>query len=361
MRSFVEAGKRLTFLDALRGLAALSVAVFHIYAFSAVGTHLATVEPSWLDAAFKHGGLGIDVFFVISGMAIASNIPGSKITWRYVGRFAMRRSIRLDPPYWATLALASVILALDGRAPSMGRVLAHVFYTQTILGQVQIVSVFWTLTYEVQFYLVLVLAIMLGQRLGARVGWSLAIVPFLTSLLIPSLHIETHGWFILWWYAFAMGVATFAMLTGRLPVFVWLLAVVLIALNETFVGSLNHMTVAVTALTVGLIGRAGLLARWTGGRILQWLGRRSYSLYLIHFLGAALAKTLSPYISGPASATLAFASSLLLAIGAAEAMHRLIEAPAQRLSKSVSLQPLAESRLEFSALPSEPTEEGTMA
>jgi len=243
----------------------------------------------------------------------------------------------------------------------MGRVLAHVFYVQTILGQDQIVSVFWTLTYEVQFYLVLVLAVMLGQRFGARVGWSLAIVPFLTSLLIPSLHIETHGWFILWWYAFAVGVATLAMLTGRLPAFVWLLAVVLIALNETFVGSFNHIAVSVTALTVGLIGRAGLLTRWTGGRILQWLGRRSYSLYLIHFLGAALAKTLSTRITGPASAALVFAASLLLALTAAEAVHRLIEAPAQWLAKSVSLQPLEESRLELSALPSEPTEERTMA
>ena len=361
MRSFVEPGQRLTFLDALRGLASLSVAVFHIYAFSAVSAQLATVEPHWLDAALKHGGLGINVFFVISGIAIATSIGQARITWRYLGRFALRRSIRLDPPYWATLALASVILAVDGRAPSMGRVLAHVFYAQTIAGQAQIVSVFWTLTYEVQFYLALVLAVMLAQRLGARVGWGLAIVPLLTSLAVSALHIDTHGWFILWWYAFAAGVATLGMLTGRLPLVVWLLALVLIAANEAFVGSFNHIAVAVAALAIGLMGRGGLLARWTGGRVLQWLGSRSYSLYLIHFLGATLAKMFSPRIHGPGTAALVFAASLLLAMGAADVVHRLIEAPAHRLSRTVNIILSERSDNELRGPAAEPTGEGSMA
>ena len=361
MRSYMESGQRLTLLDALRGLASLSVAVFHIYSFSGVGAHLAEIAPNWLDAVFKHGGLGVDVFFVISGIAIAASVGSAPITWRYIGRFALRRSIRLDPPYWATLALASVILALDGRAPSMGRVLVHVFYAQTIVGQAQIVSVFWTLTYEVQFYLVFVLAVMFGQRFGTRAGWALAIVPFLTSLAVPALHVDAHGLFILWWYAFAAGAATFGMLKKRLPLAVWLVALALIAADEAFVGSLNHIAVAVAALSIGLVGRAGLLSRWTGGRVLQWLGSRSYSLYLIHFLGAAIAKILSPRIGGPGLATLVFAGSLLVALAAAEVVHRLIEAPAHRLSRTVNVLFAERSVSEPPTLSPEPTQDASIA
>ena len=360
MRCLVRAGQRLAFLDALRGIASLAVAVFHIYAFSAIATHLTGIAPNWVDVLFKHGGLGVDVFFVISGIAIATSIAGALITWRYIGQFAVRRSIRLDPPYWATLALAAVILAIQHRPASFGRVLAHVAYLQMLVGEKNIVSVFWTLTYEVQFYLVLVIAVMVAQRFGKRVGWAIAIVPFLTSLLIPILGVETNGWFILWWYAFAIGVATLGMLSGRLPVAVWFCGIVLIAVTEPFVGSLNHIAVAMTALAIGLLGRGGALVRWTGGAVLQWLGRRSYSLYLIHFIGANIAKLLSPRITTPTEAVLVFALCLSISLGLAEVMYRVVEAPAHRLSRSVG--ELFRSRAPtITRVVGEPASDGSMA
>ena len=361
MKSFVREGQRFHFLDALRGVAALAVAAFHMYAFSAVAPHLALVEPQWVDAVLKHGYLGVDVFFVISGIAIATSISGAQITGRYIGYFALRRSIRLDPPYWATLALATTILAIVHRPPPVGSVLAHIVYLQVFMGQRNIVSVFWTLTYEIQFYLVLVLAVMLAQRMGRKVGWSLAIIPFLVSLFVSVAGTSTPGLFILWWYAFAAGVATFGMLTGRLQFGLWLVVLGSIAALEPFTGGMNHICVSLTALIIGLMGRSGALVRCTGGTLLQWLGRRSYSLYLIHFLGSAVAKGLSSRVESAGQALLLFLASLTVAIGAAEILYRTIEAPMHRLSRGIGAGTEARERADLSSITPEATSGGLMA
>ena len=174
---------RLPALDMLRGIAALMVAIFHFYTTSLLPERLRL--PVWADAAFRGGYLGVDVFFVLSGLVIAMTLPESPITWKYIGRFALRRSVRLDPPYWVTLAFASAIYAALGDPPSARSVLAHIFYLQNILGFQNIVSPFWTLCYEIQFYLALVVLVWLGQRGGAVVGWLAAVLPVVWSVARP--------------------------------------------------------------------------------------------------------------------------------------------------------------------------------
>jgi peptidoglycan/LPS O-acetylase OafA/YrhL len=334
-RVFVAAGERLQLLDATRGIASLAVAAFHIYVFSSVGPELAKAIPRWADAVLTHGSLGVDIFFVLSGLVIAASIAGDRITLGYLGRFALRRSIRLDPPYWATLVFAIALLALTHHPPSFSRVLAHIVYLQMLLGHQNIVSQFWTLTYEVQFYIVLIVMVMLGQRLGSGVGWTLAVVPLVASLAIQLAGVDTQGWFIAWWYAFALGVATTGMLTGRLSLATWgLLAIAVFGVGVA-TSKMDIITVVTAACGIGFLGRAGVLARWSGGRVLQWLGRRSYSLYLMHFLGSALAKMASPRITTPFQAAIVFALALAVSVVAAEALYRLVEAPAHRLSRSI--------------------------
>lgn len=335
MATFVSPRERLVSLDALRGIASLAVAIFHIYVFSAVGAVLGPVLPRWVDTAFRNGGLGVEVFFVISGVAIATSIAGARMSWGYIGRFALRRSIRLDPPYWATLALAVILLTLADRAPSIGRVLAHVVYLQLIVHEPNIVSVFWTLTFEVQFYIVLVLVVFLAQRSGMLVGWVVAVVPFLVSLSLPVLGLDPGGWFILWWYAFATGVATMGMLNGRLSLSLWLAVIALDLGQALWIGEVGPAIVALTAALIGAAGRAGVVTTWTGGNVLQWLGRRSYSLYLIHFVGANLAKIMSPRVNTPVAALGLFILATSIALFCAELLYRLIELPAHRLSRNV--------------------------
>ena len=75
--------------------------------------------PDWLwapvDWIARNGFLGVDIFFVISGFVIALSVSKGAPTFGYFGRFIVRRSIRLDPPYWSSILLEVLLLHLSLR------------------------------------------------------------------------------------------------------------------------------------------------------------------------------------------------------------------------------------------------------
>src|ERR1700726_2423878 len=70
-------GQRFAFIDALRGIAALGVAAYHIYHYGPLPKAAASVTPKFLDVALRHGWMGVQVFFVISGFVIAYALRGA--------------------------------------------------------------------------------------------------------------------------------------------------------------------------------------------------------------------------------------------------------------------------------------------
>ena len=83
------------FVDGLRGLAALAVVLYHVgfggQRASLVGDHM----PAFIRTPIvQHGGLGVAVFFVLSGLVMAHTLRSARITPAYAGRFALRRLAR---------------------------------------------------------------------------------------------------------------------------------------------------------------------------------------------------------------------------------------------------------------------------
>jgi peptidoglycan/LPS O-acetylase OafA/YrhL len=125
---------RFTFIDALRGVAAISVVLYHVYLQDLLPAARAPfAEP--FHTVLANGYIGVYIFFVLSGFVIAHSVRDATITAGFIGRFALRRSLRLDPPYWAAIA-AAIILPMLG-APTEALLLgctlvcvavAHVLY-----------------------------------------------------------------------------------------------------------------------------------------------------------------------------------------------------------------------------------------
>src|SRR5579871_2739277 len=90
--------QRLSFIQALRGIAASAVAIFHCYYATPVSERLAARVGSVVDGVVNLGFLGVDLFFLISGFVIALTLYGRLSTPREYGRFFLRRQVRLDPP-----------------------------------------------------------------------------------------------------------------------------------------------------------------------------------------------------------------------------------------------------------------------
>ena len=164
---------RFTFIDGLRGIAAMGVVCCHLMVHCQFGQLFRAHTPGVLFQIVNNGFLGVPVFFVLSGFVIAYSQRGVRVTGKFLRNFALRRSLRLDPPYWATIALILVLRfvgKMHGHSGDQfvgwGAIGAHVFYLQGLLHVPEINGVFWTLCYEVQFYLVLPVVVVLAQPIA---------------------------------------------------------------------------------------------------------------------------------------------------------------------------------------------------
>ncbi len=355
--------RHFAFLDGIRGWAAFGVVLFHLQ-LDRLETELVHARaPQRLLDVLGTGKLGVAVFFVLSGLVIAYSLRANLETETEggagfdVGNFVLRRFVRLTPPYHAAIVVALVFALgaaleggheyLPGGSPfGLARLFTHLIYAQELLGFVNFNDVFWTLSIELQFYLAFATLVFVHDRLSrirphrstlqVLYGISAAL-----SLLWPFglLGDESRAiWFAPLWYSFMLGVLLFARWRRQIPA--WALAAYMVLLTAAPLvagreGDFAWVSVATTALLWTAIERERL-GHWLADRPSQFLGRVSYSLYLIHtpVLGAALvvaAKVLGePTV---AKQILGIVIGVVASLVAAEIFYRAVERPAIMMSR----------------------------
>lgn len=344
-----DARTRLTLVDGMRGVAALAVMLYH-YAGGPLRLTLVDALPWPLVGLLGHGWLGVHVFFVLSGFVIAYAIGERRVTGRGAGLFVLRRQVRLDPPYWASIALVTAgawYLAWkhhDGRAaPSVGDVVRQALYVQSIARLPPVQSVYWSLAIEVQFYLVFVALLGLWGATPRVRDWKW--FPGLACLVTGAFSVEARvhhrvglEWITGHWYLFAVGACTHWTLAGRFPR--WLFLPALLALCEVTRESmyLEPCVGASVAAVLYAAGRCAKLATWMRGAAWQWLGRMSYTVYLVHTTAGAISRgLLGRRVSDaqPMGALVVIACAVCASLLLAWALHELVEKPAIRWARRI--------------------------
>ena len=353
------AGGRLLIIDGLRGVAAMLVVVFHL---SDAANIRDLPAIGWLMA---HGNFGVEIFFVISGFVITYSVRNAVHTGSFFGRFALRRSIRLDPPYW-TAIIAEIVLLKVSLAffpdhklpmPTAADVVAHVFYAQTLLGRMHIVTIFWTLCYEIQFYLFMVgtlvatrsLALKLPSVNRRRILIAIGAIMFVYSIAIDAeiLPYPLDGLFVDRWYQFSLGIVTLAFVSGWLPrtaLFLsWAVVGVFLLVGPVTVYTLQSaLTCVGTSMLIVLATRTPSIERMAARPSIQFLGKISYSLYLIHavigwrFVSAAL--RLMPIEPTVPVRIAVFLAGVGVSVVGAYVMFRLIELPSRNLASRIAVE-----------------------
>ena len=334
--------RRMTLVDGLRGFAALAVVLPHavgLFVFAGAGTLSALLVRL---SAFGHRG--VEVFFALSGFVIAFSLRRTHLSPRGIGRFILRRSLRLDPPYWAALGLFCAFLLLRGvmtgkpaELPSGPHLLSHLLYLQDLLGYGQVNVAFWTLCIEFQFYLAFAVLLGLAQVLSRRLGRE-GVLPllfsalFVLSLAWPARLLDAKSltsWLLPHAYIFLAGALTWWALEGRLPRGVWLaFTAVLWGLFLWRLDSRLFVTAATTS-ALYLAGRRHRLQDWLAARPFQYLGRISYSLYLVHVPLCMLLLAVKVRVASPSDGVaLAFLGVVFaISIAAAHVLYTWVEAP----------------------------------
>jgi len=147
---------KIVSIQYLRGIAALGVVFFHYGLSLKVGRLLAN--------GILFGRAGVHVFFLISGFIIiyALNNSGYKINRFF--NFLLKRSVRIDPPYYVAILLTLLLFSLLAHIPAYrgkaipfqtGRFIAHILYLVPFTKYAYYNIVFWTLCVEFQFYLLI--------------------------------------------------------------------------------------------------------------------------------------------------------------------------------------------------------------
>jgi exopolysaccharide production protein ExoZ len=289
-------------LQALRALAASMVLLQHAIYY---GGPLATKTEIPYFAQIGIGGIGVYIFFCISGavMAIASRTTALD--------FAINRALRIYPPFLLSLLLTTCILwpASHGNVPEFRFDLSLLLIPSGTLNSSFLVP-YWTLIYEVFFYTVI--SVMLVARMSnmarvwVMVAWSFAVVGYnsmfvFTAPLIPDITNIAFSPYVLYFTSGYVLMSFLLQPRDRTPLLTMLL---LLTSASAVIGEPIRYTLVCVILGSALIV-ASLLAtsvpKWTSNA-----GDLSYGFYLMHLPPIHALLILGVGVAWPVGVTIAF-------------------------------------------------------
>lgn len=375
------AARRITELDAVRGLAAVTVVVGHSLTlmpqFDDVtrgqqGLALVNVLKYSPLAIVQSGDAAVILFFILSGFVLALPFLGSRApTYR---AFLAKRVCRIYLPYLAAVAVAVACAMLLGNealpnlsrwanAPWHGGVGAGALADHaTMLGSFDNATydpVLWSLVHEMRISLVFPLLVLAVLALGARRSAVAACAALAAGLLLnmvgvrlhhPSDYFQTlyyvpcfvagillarHRHEVLVWFERLDPYARWGLLVAGVLLFTypsWMDPAWLPQAHRHHADDILAVTLGGSALMVWALG-SGPVARVLRGRLPQFLGRISYSLYLLH---AVVLLAFAHLLSGEVPIGVVIGLMWLVVIPLAALTQRWVEAPAIGLGRHLA-------------------------
>lgn len=353
---------RIAEIDGLRGLAILMVLWYHyVTSIGAPQHELWTI----VTAGTRLSWSGVDLFFVLSGFLISGILLDSSTSPHYFTTFYARRIHRILPLYfgWLALFFFGIWLQLDGRlgvqlfqsqAPWW---LYPLFLQNNAPLWLNVTLPFWmamswSLAIEEQFYAVLpgIIRFASKKTLACMCGTVILLSPLYRYLLVAGRPNLNAGWCFATLSridGLAMGVAV-ALLVRNEHGWTWLKGhprtirssaalLFLIFVILTYAGTDLLMALygftAISGLFAVLLvcaisQPALMLAGFLRAGVLRYLGKVSYSLYIVHQGAHSLVDRCVPYIHSSSNAVrvvIVTAFSLFVTMLMAELSWRFVE------------------------------------
>jgi peptidoglycan/LPS O-acetylase OafA/YrhL len=358
----VPLGRLLPGIHGLRGIAALAVVLYHL-------VHLAKISvPESFGFIASDFGKGVHLFFVLSAYSLMYSTEHAMHHQTWATEYFVKRFFRIAPLYYCLMAgmVLWPVIKSQTLAVSLQALLLNLTFTFGFAPWSGIVWAGWTVGVEMLFYAVLPVLLLTIRTTSATLALAVISV-FVTYAARSTLHVhyETsvsqygYNWAYFSFAAnlcfFAMGMYAFRlarqfdeaslMLRWFIPAFsVMLLGTLMLAEPGSplmlWKGEPILWGVGFAALCLWQSTRP---SRWSANKVFEYLGERSYSVYLLHPVVLILLKnpiqgvyaTLTPQLGAYAffvCVPLVLVPLLVLT----EATYRLIEVPGIEFGKTVN-------------------------
>jgi len=328
--------RRTRYFPALDGLRAFCVTIVMF-------NHMHVPQPR-----IFYGPLGVEGFFVLSGFLITMLMLREQHEHGRISltAFYTRRFFRIIPVYFFTLLLYGVVVWGVHDSVKMAQYKASLPWLLTFMEEFRsaaagnVVGHAWSLSVEEKFYLVWPLLVLLLIPFRGRKLLGLAGVAVLVMLL-PYPHYVSYGTLLMGsLLAVALSNQAHWTFLRRIPaipdaVLLLILAAAYLSFNYRKNGNMLLFGGAFTLLLASLVLRRGWVRKLLEHPALVFVGRCSYSFYLIHVLAIDLVeKELGRLVT--LNWVNVLVVSFVVSLAAASLMHVAIELPCIALGRRLS-------------------------
>lgn len=340
--------QRLPLIDALKGSAALFVLLNHFSSYGPLAAAAREAFPGLFGWLFEYARMAVQVFLVTAGFLAARSLsPNGQALGRAPLPLIWKRYLRLAIPYLAAIALAIIAAAIanqwldDEAVPARATFrqwLAHVFLLQGLLGHEALSAGIWYIAIDFQLFALMALLLWAGRR--TYVAPTLVLLVAASALFWFNRDADWNNWAIYFFGSYGLGAAAW-WASGRRQLAAWMGVILTVVVAALIVDFRLRIVLALgIALLLGFGRRSGLLEQWPNSRLLAFLGRISYSTFLVHFPVLLLANAAYAQLADPSPESAIFGLILTLAasLSAATLFYRWVESPeaSRRIAATLS-------------------------
>ncbi len=331
--------QRLPGVDALKGLACVLIVWHHLAFYGPMSDVVHGAAPGLMNWLYSYGRMAVQVFLVVGGfLAACSLAPEGSASFRHPLHLIFKRYRRLALPLVVAVLITVAVAALVRPwlqhpsvpgVPTLWQLLSHVFLLQDLLGQEALSAGIWYVAIDFQLFAITVLILTLVRSAHHR--W-VVLALAAASLLVFNRRAGLDMTGLYFFGAYALGMLAWWASRSERPAR-WLLAIAALGAVALLLDFRGRLLVAVAvALALVWLQRSAWPALWLQQRWMFWLGKVSYSVFLIHFPVCLLVNAVVTHV-WPGQ-LLANALGLLAAFGlsllAGEALYRCVESPGAR-------------------------------
>lgn len=280
----------------MKGIGCITIVLHHLAFYGPISEVINQSAPWLIDGLVKYARQAVQMFFVLAGFLIASQIakfgstqsqPPATLIWK--------RYKRLVTPFLFAIACATLITAIVrpwfqdpslSDPPSITQLIAHAFLVSDLFHQQALSAGVWFVAIDFQLFAATVLLTVIMHHASTK--WRIAFPVLIVllsalSLWVVSRNTQYEDYAPYFFGAYGLGmIAWWSSRPGSGP-----LALLIIASLGSIALILeyrNAIAVALaTAVLVSIASQKDWLKQWPKPGLFTWFGRRSYSIFLIHY------------------------------------------------------------------------------